>query len=142
MDLRLTQLYTLMGTFITRLTVTPLPPSVSARRHVPTASSYEKRIMRPRKVGGSVNGSGRVLLIRNIEGDNTTHTLEQRVTLVLQAVEGDRVGSQEQPASLRTDFPKACCIIHHTASRNQVRKTYFRLARLWLYSLLRGGRAM
>lgn len=60
MDLRLTQLYTLIGTFITRLTVTPFPPSVSARRHVPTASSYEKRIMRPRKVGGSVEGSGRV----------------------------------------------------------------------------------
>jgi hypothetical protein len=74
--------------------------------------------------------------IRSIEEDNTTHTLEQQVTLVLQAVEGDRVGSQEQPAYLRTDLPKACCIIHQTASRNQVRKTYFRLALLWLYSLL------
>jgi hypothetical protein len=82
------------------------------------------------------------VLIRNIEGDNTTHTLEQQVTLVLQAVEGDRVGSQEQPAYLRMDFPKACCIIHHTASQNQVQKMYFRLTLLWLYSLLRGGWAM
>jgi hypothetical protein len=46
--------------------------------------------------------------IKSIEEDNTTHTLEQQVTLALQAVEGDRVGSQEQPAYLRTDLPKAC----------------------------------
>src|SRR5882757_4346233 len=59
-DSRLTQLYTLIGTFITRLTVTALPPSPSPRRQVPTESSYENRIIRPRKVGGSVEGRGSV----------------------------------------------------------------------------------
>ena len=53
-----TWLYTLMGTFITLLTLfEPTHDDGSSARHVPIASSYENLSQRPLNVGGKLLGS-------------------------------------------------------------------------------------